>query len=314
MLTAPERLRRSPATPLTSPTTPSPASPRLAAVSGAVPQETADAPHHPSPGRGACDSVRRLVATVLGSAQEPYLPWLATASLGQLHDAVALAAAQLDHERWAFGRLTSAGLAPTEPAASAGPTAPAEGVLAHPGDAGPAALPAAGDIDRVLRALALPLPVRAIPAVLPHPALLRRLTLTLLVEDGALGGAALGWLTASQALVAAGRFPGAAAIRAHGFGADTAAAWVDLLEQSSTLPCLALTESVLREHPDLTPMAFAGAQLAIRSAAALERHLTAAWRAGRRLVSWPGPEVSETPGVVVDHRGDPGSGVMATAG
>lgn len=257
MLTAPVRA------PVTAASTPTP------------PSAPRPAPPFPAPRaeRGACDSVRRLVATALASSDGPYFPWLAHASLGQLHDALALAAAQLDHERWALTCLIS------------------PEVLTH--------LPAQADVDRAPRALALPLPVRALTRYLPEPALRRRRALAVLVENRSLRGAALGWLTASQALLAAGRFPGADAIRAHGFGRDTAAQWGLLFASGATIPALEVTEAVLHEHPRLTPLAIAGAELAVRTAVEVEHHLTAAWSAGRRAVSWPGTTASETPGVVV---------------
>ena len=222
----------------------------------------------------ACESVRHLVSWVLASTQEPYLPWLATASLGQLHDAIALTAAQLEHDRAALTRLASPECA--------------------------AALPTPDALDRVLRALGLPLTVEDLEPTLPHIALSRRAALAAFTADPTLHAAALGWLTASQALLGARRFPTAEAIRAHGFGADTAASWEAQFEPATSMPCLQVTELILRERPSLAPMTLAGAQLAVASAAEIERQLTLAWQGGRRLLTWPGPVTSETPGIVDD--------------
>ncbi|WP_454300172.1 hypothetical protein [Salana multivorans] len=181
----------------------------------------------------ACESVRHLVSWVLASTQEPYLPWLATASLGQLHDAIALTAAQLEHDRAALTRLASPECA--------------------------AALPTPDALDRVLRALGLPLTVEDLEPTLPHIALSRRAALAAFTADPTLHAAALGWLTASQALLGARRFPTAEAIRAHGFGADTAASWEAQFEPATSMPCLQVTELILRERPSLAPMTLAGA-------------------------------------------------------
>lgn len=248
-------------------------------------------PSQPVPREGSdrpCAVVREVLQRVTARSESPYLPWLRTASLGQLHDALMLAGLQWRREGRLRRALHGLGLTGTGSTA-AGPTA------AGVADAGEG-------VAALVRAVGVPAEdQQGLLDVLPTVPLWRWAMVDHLAVAPTRTGVGLGWLVASDALLASGRYPTGAVLRAHGFPPETAAAWDQLFEARARLSSLQDLENLLSAAPELATGVLAGTRAALESASALERALELTWREGRRPLTWS-VSASEVPGVLTRRR------------
>jgi hypothetical protein len=159
---------------------------------------------------------------------------------------------------------------------------------------------AEGDVDdereavsAVLRALELQDSTGAHLDALPGAALWRLAVLDHLVTHRSLRAAALGWLTAADAMAAAGRFVTGDALRARGFDPATTAAWdACVMGEMTTLEA---TEHLVEAEPHLAADVLLGARACVTAGTFVDDALDHAREVGRRTPPTDAHEASGTP-------------------